>query len=151
MPWFPVLLVIHIALAVSLLLPSILLPFVLRRAPANGAERAGAALRLLSALQGTGSLLIGAGLAVTGIGLLFALGPQLLARPWLIAALSIYALNLLVAAFIARPNLRRLIGRDTTGDAQAWDRRARRQRWLAYGMAAATGLIGFLMSAKPEL
>ena len=31
MSWFPILLVIHIALAVALLLPSVLLPFVLRR------------------------------------------------------------------------------------------------------------------------
>ena len=31
MNWFPVLLVIHIALAVALLLPSVLLPFLLRR------------------------------------------------------------------------------------------------------------------------
>ena len=31
MTWFPILLVIHIALAVGLLLPSVLLPFVLRQ------------------------------------------------------------------------------------------------------------------------
>jgi uncharacterized membrane protein len=150
MPWFPILLIAHIALAVSLLLPSILLPFVLRRASAADA-RPSATVRMLSALQGTGSLVIAAGLAVTGIGLLIALGPQLLSRAWLIAALVIYAANLLVAAFIARPNLRRLVGGDQAGDATSWNRRARRQRWLAYGMAAATGVIGFLMSAKPEL
>jgi hypothetical protein len=151
MPWFPLLLVIHIALAVSLLLPSILLPFVLRRAPSGGGGQAGTAFRLLSAMQGTGTLIIGGGLAITGIGLLVILGPQGLTRPWLLAALAIYALNLLVAAFIARPNLRRLIGVQAGGDDGMWERRARRQRWLAYAMAAATGLIGFLMSAKPEL
>ena len=31
MNWFPILLVTHIILAVALLLPSVLLPFVLRR------------------------------------------------------------------------------------------------------------------------
>jgi hypothetical protein len=30
-------------------------------------------------------------------------------------------------------------------------RRARRQRYVAYGMAAAIGVIGFLMMSKPEL
>lgn len=150
MPWFPVLLVIHIALAVSLLLPSILLPFVLGRTSADEPEGRSVAIRVLSALQGTGSLVIGTGLAITGVGLLVVLGPELLAQTWLVAALTIYALNLVVAAFIARPNLRRLVSGDATADARTWNRRARRQRWLAYGMAAATGLIGFLMSAKPE-
>jgi hypothetical protein len=65
-------------------------------------------------------------------------------------ALTIYALNLLVAAFISRPGLRRLL-RVGGGDDAAWQQRARRQRYVAYGMAAATGLIGFLMSTKPEL
>ena len=35
MNWFPILLVTHIALAVALLLPSVLLPFVLRRSDAR--------------------------------------------------------------------------------------------------------------------
>jgi hypothetical protein len=62
----------------------------------------------------------------------------------------IYAGNLAVAAFISRPNLRRLIGRDADGDADGWHRRARLQRRIAYAMAGATGIIGFLMSAKPD-
>ncbi|MDP9269687.1 MAG: DUF2269 family protein [Chloroflexota bacterium] len=152
MPWFPILLVTHIALAVSLLLPSLLLPFLLRRASEGGAGAdVPAAARILGALQGTGSLVIGLGLAATGIGLLAVLGPDLLRKPWLIAALAIYAGNLLVAALVSRPNLRRLLGRDVTADPASWNRRARRQRLLAYAMAAATGLIGFLMSTKPEL
>jgi hypothetical protein len=153
MPWFPILLVIHITLAVSLLLPSLLLPFLLRRSSttAGGSGEVPAAARLLGAMQGTGSLVIGVGLAATGIGLLVVLGPDLLTRPWLIAALVIYAANLLVAALVSRPNLRRLLGRDATVDQASWNRRARRQRLLAYAMAAATGAIGFLMSAKPDL
>jgi len=96
-------------------------------------------------------LVIGGGLAVTGVGLLAILGLELLGQPWLLAALSLYALNLVVAALISRPNLRRLLRIGADGDAEAWRRRARRQRYLAYGMAAATGLIGFLMSTKPGL
>ena len=72
---------------------------------------------------------------------------HLLTQPWLLIALVIYAANLLVAGFISRPNLRRLIG--LRSDAGAWERRARQQRWIAYGMGAATGVIGFLMMTKP--
>ena len=147
MSLFPVLLVLHICLAIALLLPSVLLPFLLRRRA--GIEHS-PIVRALAAMQGSGSVVIGLGLAVTGVGLLTVLGPSLLAQPWLMLALTIYALNLLVAAFISRPNLRRLL-RVGGGDDAGWQRRARRQRYVAYGMAAATGLIGFLMSTKPEL
>jgi hypothetical protein len=148
--WFPVLLVIHIALAISLLAPSVLLPFLLRRSEAAGPP-SHPVMRLLLAMQGTGSLVIAIGLAITGSGLLLALGTQLLGKPWLLVALAIYAVNLLVAAFVSRPNLRRLLWPGTSTDAEAWRRRARAQRYVAYGMAAATGVIGFLMSTKPEL
>ena len=150
MNWFPILLVIHIALAVSLLAPSLLLPFLLRRAGAAGGSPDPLTRGLMS-LQGTGSVIIGLGLAVTGAGLLALLGTQLLTQPWLIVALVIYAVNLLVAAFVSRPNLRRLMGIDDNADDATWRRRARQQRYLAYGMAAATGAIGLLMSTKPTL
>lgn len=146
MPWFALLLVIHIALAISLLLPSIALPFLLRR---RGTGPPSGVTRLLVAAQGSGSLLIGAGLGLTGIGLVTILGAQLLGQPWLLIALVIYAANLLVAALVSRPNLRRLMGIGATEDAGTWERRARMQRWIAYGMATATGAIGFLMMAKP--
>lgn len=148
--WFPFLLVVHICLAVALLAPSVVLPFLLRRRRPD--EEPSAAIRLLSALQGTGTLLIGIGLAVTGAALLLTLGIGLLGQPWMLVALGLYAANLLVAAFVSRPNLRRLvrIGPETS-DEVTWERRARRQRWVAYAMAAATGAIGFLMSTKPAL
>src|SRR5687767_3588075 len=147
MNWFPILLITHIVLAVSLLLPSVLLPFVLRRSsgppgPVNSA---------LLAMQGTGTLVIGAGLAITGIAMLWILGPELLTQPWLLVALLLYAINLVVAAVISRPNLRRLIGLRESGDDEAWRRRARQQRLVAYGMAGTIGVIGFLMSTKPTL
>ncbi len=148
--WFPLLLVAHVALALALLLPSVVLPFVMRGA-ADG-RQPGALARSLVALQANGTLLVGAGVAITGIGLLLVLGLGMLSRPWMLVALALYATNLLVAAFISRPNLRRLVG--LPGDVAqgaVWRRRARQQRYVAYGMAAATGLIGFLMSTKPEL
>lgn len=148
MTLFPLLLVVHVALAVALLLPSVALPFLLRR---SADARPTPAVLMLAAMQGTGSVIIGAGLAITGTALLFVLGPQLLTQPWLLVALAIYAANLLVVALVARPNLRRLVGMRGGGDPVVWERRARRQRYVAYGMAAATGLIGFLMSTKPEL
>ena len=148
MSWFPILLVIHIGLAIGLLLPSVLLPFVLRRSSGEP----GPATRALMAMQGTGTLIIGAGLAITGAAMLWLLGPQLLTQPWLLVALALYALNLLVAGLISRPNLRRLIGlRSSAADDEAWARRARQQRLVAYGMAGVIGVIGFLMSTKPEL
>ncbi|HEX2142154.1 MAG TPA: DUF2269 family protein [Candidatus Limnocylindria bacterium] len=150
MSWFPVLLVIHVSLAVALLAPSVVLPFLLRGSGSAAAARAIPLARLLLAMQGTGSLVVAVGLAVTGIGLLLVLGMELLSQPWLLVALTIYAANLVVAAFVARPNLRRLLRLSEADDA-TWRRRARRQRWIAYAMAAATGVIGLLMSTKPEL
>jgi hypothetical protein len=148
MPWFPILLVTHIVLAVSLLLPSVLLPFVLRRT----AGEPGPVARALMALQGTGTLIIGAGLAITGAAMLWILGPELLTQPWLLVALTLYAINLVVAAVISRPNLRRLIGLSRSGaDDETWRQRARQQRFVAYGMAGLIGVIGFLMSTKPQL
>ena len=77
---FPILLAVHIILAVALLLPSVLLPFVLRRS--SGAP--GPLTRALMAMQGTGTLLIAGGLALTGAAMLWILGPELLTRPWLL-------------------------------------------------------------------
>ena len=150
MNWFPLLLVTHILLAISLLAPSLLLPFLLRRADASGATEYGAITRGLLVMQGSGSVVIAVGVGITGMALLVLLGIELLGKPWLIAALILYAINIVVAAFISRPNLRRLLRMDV-GDPAAWERRARRQRYVAYGMAAATGVIGFLMMSKPEL
>jgi hypothetical protein len=148
MNWFPILLAVHITLAVALLLPSVLLPFVLRRSSGPPGE----VTRALMALQGTGTLVIAGGLAVTGAAMLWILGPELLTQPWLVAALALYAINLVVAAFVSRPNLRRLVGLGgSEADDATWRRRARQQRYVAYGMAAVIGVIGFLMSTKPDL
>ena len=147
MAWFPILLGTHIVLAVSLLLPSVILPFALRRDDGEP----GPATRALMAMQGTGTLIIGAGLALTGGAMLWILGPELLTQPWLLVALGLYAANLVVAAVISRPNLRRLVGLRGDGDDEAWRRRARQQRYVAYGMAGLIGVIGFLMSTKPDL
>ena len=150
MNWFPLLLVLHIGLAVALLAPSLVLPFLLRRADASSAPPRHPVARLLMAMQGTGSVAIAVGLALTGTGLLAVLGVELLSKPWLLVALVLYAGNLLVAAFVSRPNLRGLLRIDASDDG-TWRRRARQQRYVAYAMAAATGVIGLLMSTKPAL
>jgi hypothetical protein len=146
--WFPILLVVHISLAVALLAPSLFLPFLLRRS-GEAAISDNPLARLLVAIQGTGSVIIAIGLAATGIGLLVVLGFGLLSQPWLLVALVIYAANLAVAAFVSRPNLRRLLRIGREGDEATWRRRARQQRYVAYAMAAATGVIGLLMMTKP--
>lgn len=146
MNWFPVLLIAHVALAVSLLAPSLILPFLLRA----GSDPPSTATRFLMSLQGTGSVAIAVGLALTGAGLVISLGTEILAKPWLLVALTVYAANLLLAVFVSRPNLRRL-ARLSEPDSPAWRHRAMRVRYIAYAMAVATGLIGFLMSTKPAL
>lgn len=147
MSWFPILLAAHIVLAIALLLPSVLLPFLLRR---GARPESGPLLRLLLTMRGPGAVVIAIGLAVTGIGLLAVLGVELLGRPLLVVALLLYAAVLLVAAFISRPSLRRMVGM-APGDQAAWQRRARAQRWVAYGMAAAIGIIGLLMMNQRAL
>lgn len=149
--FFPLILAVHVALAVSLFLPSLLLPFGLRsrhpgRLPTSRVARA------LLWLQSTGSVVIGGGLALTGGLMLVILGPQVIGQPWLLLALVVYALNLGLALFVQRPGLRRLIGGVRGGvDEEVWRNRARRQRYVSYVMAGAVGLIAFLMSTKPQL
>jgi hypothetical protein len=102
-------------------------------------------------MQAHGTVVIGLGLAATGIGLVAVLGGSLIRQPWLLVALAIYAANLALAFFIQRPNLRRLIGVRAAADDQVWRERAKRQRYVSYAMAALVGTIGFLMSTKPQL
>ena len=148
--YFPFLLGAHIVLAVSLFLPSILLPFSLRARRA-AAESPNGLVRFLLWMQAHGTLVIGVGLAATGAALIATLGGSLLGQPWLLVALSIYAANLLLAFFVQRPNLRRLVGIRAAADDRAWQERAKRQRYVSYAMAALVGTIGFLMSTKPQL
>ena len=115
------------------------------------AELVGAGQRLMGGLGATlSAALLGSGLD-NAAGALAALGPTLLQQPWLLLALLIYALNLGLAFFIQRPNLRRLIGVKAAPDDTVWRERARRQRYISYLMAGLVGVIGFLMSTKPSL
>jgi hypothetical protein len=145
----PILLATHVALAIGLFLPSILLPFALRTRRAAVDSDSGLVRTLLWG-QSHGTLVLGAGLAITGLALVTALGPTILQQPWLAVALVIYALNLVLAFFIQRPNLRRLVGITAAADDRMWHSRARRQRYVSYLMAGLVGLIGFLMSSKPS-
>jgi len=148
---FPVLLVTHIALAIALFLPSFLLPFAFRaRRGSLKPEESGRFVRFLLGLQARGTLWIGIGLAITGIGLLASLGFTMLQQPWLLVALVIYAANLGLAYFVQVPRLRSLIGLRGGSDPR-WPALARRQRYISYVMAGLVGTIGFLMSTKPVL
>jgi Predicted integral membrane protein (DUF2269). len=148
--FFPVLLGTHIVLAIGLFLPSILLPFALRarRATVDSGNRV---VHALLWAQTHGTIVVGVGLALTGLGLVAALGPDILRQPWLLVALAIYVANLAIAFFIQRPSLRGLVAVRAAADDTVWRFRARRQRYMSYLMAGLVGTIGFLMSSKPVL
>jgi uncharacterized membrane protein len=151
MPWYvPILLVTHVTLALSLVLPSILLPFALRARRATVESESGVVQTLLWA-QSNGSVVIGAGLAVTGFWLVLTLGSELLRQGWLVVALAIYVATLGIALLVQRPNLRVLVGVRTAADDARWRARAQRQRYVSYLMAGLVGTIAFLMSQKPVL
>ena len=148
---FPVLLVAHIVLAIALFVPSLLLPFAFRaRRGSLHPEQSGAFTRFLLALQARGTVWIGVGLAITGLGLVASLGFTILSQPWLLVALVIYVVNLGLAYFIQVPRLRAMIGLRSDSDPR-WPALARRQRYISYVMAGLVGTIGFLMSTKPAL
>lgn len=154
---FPAILATHVALAVALFVPSLVLPFTLRnRSVAPGAKppEPGRVVGGLGWLQANGTPIIGAGLALTGIAMIVVLGPRILEQPWLLISLVTYAVTAIIVFAIQRPTLRRLQARDgiaTDADRAAWRARARRQRYLAYGVTGAVGFIAFLMSTKPVL
>lgn len=148
---FPILLITHVALAIALFVPSFLLPFAFRaRRGTLKPEATGRFTRFLLALQSKGTIVIGAGLAITGVGLLATIGFDTLRQPWLLVALAIYVANLGLAYFIQVPRLRALIGLSAEQDPR-WPALARRQRYISYVMAGLVGTIGFLMSTKPAL
>ena len=146
----PILLATHIALALGLFLPSLLLPFALR-ARRSAEESASPVVQALLWMQSRGGVVIAIGLALSGAALVAVLGTQLLSQPWLLVALGVYAVNLAIALFVQRPNLRRLVGIRASADDRVWTDRARRQRYVSYAMAGLVGTIGVLMSAKPQL
>src|SRR6185436_12977201 len=95
---FPVFLVVHVVLAIALFVPSLLLPFAFRaRRGSLNPEASGGFTRFLLALQARGTLWIGVGLALTGLGLVASIGFRILEQPWLLVALAIYATNLALA------------------------------------------------------
>lgn len=71
--FFPIILITHIVLAISLFLPSMLLPFALRLRGGRWAEGPGRVSRALFWLQRNGTVIIGAGLAITGVLLVLVL------------------------------------------------------------------------------
>ena len=156
-PLFPVILAVHVSLAVALFVPSLLLPFTLRnRSVERGfaAPQPGRFVRALAWLQARGTVVVGAGLALTGIAMVAVLGTRILEQPWLLVSLATYAIAALIAFAFQRPSLRRLLRRDdvrSDADRAAWREGAKRQRYVAYFLTTAVGLIAFLMSSKPAL
>jgi hypothetical protein len=151
---FPFVLAAHIVLAISLFLPTILLPFALRLTGGAFEVGPGRFSRILFWLQRNGSLVVAAGLAGTGIALVMSIGAQLLTQHWLLVALALYALNLVIAFVIQRPGLARLLRLQPGESEEArarWRNWAKRQRYFSYVMAGLIGVIGFLMSTKPDL
>ena len=135
--FFPVLLTAHVVLAISLFVPAFLLPFTMRTRGTDGEPIVGGGsgrfMRALVWLEAHGTVIIGAGVAITGVGMLLVLA---------------------LAFFVQRPGVRRLLGLKeaaTEEEKERWRARARRQRYISYGMAAAIGLIGWLMMSKPTL
>ena len=155
--YFPLILGTHITLAIALFLPSLLLPFTLRNRLVNqgyDAPPPGRFVRSMLWLQAHGTIVIGTGLALTGLAMVAVLGPQMLRQPWLLVSLATYAITAVVAFGVQRPTLRRLARRDhieTDEDRARWRDRARRQRYIAYAITTAVGFIAFMMSTKPVL
>ena len=155
--YFPLILATHITLAIALFVPSLLLPFTLRNrlvSPGYETPESGRFVRGLLWIQAHGTVVIGIGLALTGIAMVAVLGTRMLEEPWLLVSLATYAVTAVVVFVIQRPTLRGLVRRDgieSDTDREAWRARARRQRYIAYGVTTAVGLIAFLMSTKPVL
>lgn len=154
---FPIILATHITLAIALFVPSLMLPFTLRNRLVNAgydAPEPGRFVRTMLWIQAHGTLVIGTGLALTGLAMVAVLGPRMLEQPWLLVSLATYAITAVVAFAVQRPTLRRLVRREhieSDADRVAWRNNARRQRYIAYGITTAVGLIAFLMSTKPVL
>lgn len=154
---FPVLLTTHVILAVSLFVPAFLLPFTMRTHGRDGDPVVDAHprgfKRGLIWLEQHGTVIIGAGVAITGVAMLIALGGAFLDQPWLLVALSIYAVILLVTFFVQRPGVRRLLRLPIAAseeEKERWRARARRQRYISYALAGGIGTIGWLMMSKPS-
>ena len=155
---FPVLLTIHVILAIALFVPAFALPFTMRTRGVDGEPVVGASsgrvVRGLVWLEAHGTVIIGAGVAITGVAMLMVLGGAFLDQPWLLVALSIYAVILATSFFVQRPGVRQLLGlreAATEHEKERWRVRARRQRYISYLMAAAIGIIGWLMMSKPTI
>ena len=120
----------------SLFLPSILLPFALRDAARGDESREPA--RPVPPLDAGARDARRSGSGWRSPGRRSSCPrPQLLEQPWLLVALAIYAANLVLAFFVQRPNLRRLVGIRAASDDRVWLERAQRQRYVSYAMAGA--------------
>ena len=77
-----------------------------REPPGYDAPEPGRFVRVLLWIQAHGTVVIGAGLALTGFAMIAVLGPRMLEQPWLLVSLATYAVTAVVAFAIQRPSLR---------------------------------------------
>ena len=75
---FPYVLATHISLAIALFVPNLLLPFTLRNRLVNHGYAAQPPGRFMLAMQEHGTIVIGAGLALTGLSMIAVLGSRIL-------------------------------------------------------------------------
>ena len=100
-------------------------------------------------------MVIGIGLALTGIAMITVLGPRMLQQPWLLVSLATYAIAAVIAFVDPAPGR---CARSSRGTASRPTPTAPRGATAHGGSAtsrtgsrSAVGLIGFLMSTKPQL
>ena len=149
--YFPFLLVAHIILAISLVLPSILLPFALRTRRATVESENGVVQALLWA-QTHGTIAIGLGLALTGIGL--DRDARLDDAPAAVAAAGPRDLLRQPRHRVLHPATEPAPARSASAPpptTRPGSSGRKRQRYVSYLMAGLVGTIGFLMSSKPVL
>ena len=147
----PVLLATHIVLAIGLFLPSILLPFTLRARRAT-VESQSRIVRSLLWAQTHGTLVMGAGLALTGLGPRHRPGSDHARADR--GSSSRWPSTSRISrsrSSSSAPTCGGSSGIKAAADDASWKERAKRQRYVSYLMAGLVGTIGFLMSTKPVL
>ena len=121
--YFPILLGAHIILAVSLVLPSILLPFALRARRAT-VESGSRVVQGLLWAQIARHVAIGVGLALTGSAWSRRSGRRCSSSRGCCWPSRSTSSTSAIAFFIQRPNLRRLVGIRAAADDRTWLERA---------------------------
>ena len=154
--WFPYILVAHITFAISLFLPSFLLPFTMRTRTRDGepVQATPGSVRVAAAVAGA-ERHHGHRPGRAHHGADAHRHPGFHVRAAAVAAGWHRDLRGRAHRLVLHPAPRACAGccgiskEATPEEQQKWRDRAKRQRYVSYGMAAAVGVIGWLMMAKP--